>query len=251
MSVARVQFASSGSGGTVTFGTPTTAGNLLVLVASADGAASPVPSGVTLVGSSDVFAQNASAANVNPTADINLFLFSDPNCSGGHTQITATFTGSPTGILLAAWEISGAALALPLAGTPGAAGGPANTLQSAFDSGAGGAVGAGCFWVGAVTGIGSGGRAQAAPSGAWTTEAAIQPGSASQLLPAYQAGPAAGAPEYAGTFTTVTAYWAAIAAAFSPPSSTPPPPAAGDNGGMGVRPGRLFPGGTRRHARFR
>ena len=82
------------------------------------------------------------------------------------------------------WEIAGAATSSPLAGTPGTAGNPTNTFQTSFDSTAGASVSAGCFWVGALTGIGSGGRATPSVSGGvWTvTEAQLQPGSASDMF---------------------------------------------------------------------
>jgi hypothetical protein len=217
VTVTRVQFASSSitsTGLTVTLGSATTAGNLLVIAVSVDGTVQ-TPA-VTLVGSTDTFVQDASATNTNPIANIGLSLWSDPNCSGGHTQINVHVTSS-AGLLVAIWEVSGSVATSPLAGTAAAAG-PTNTLQSSFDSSAGTGVVPGCFWVGAVTGVGSGGRAQALPTGSWTTEVAIQPGSASQMLGAYQAGMAFGTPQYRGTFTAPVAgaYWAAITAAYKP-----------------------------------
>lgn len=223
MAVARVQFGSNAGGGTtltVTLGSPTTAGNLLLVFVSGDGANSGAPTGIALTGSSDTFTQDADVADTNPTALVNLSLWSDPNCSGGHTAVVATFGAAVGGNLMTVWEVSGAAVSSPLAGTPATAAAPANVLQASFDSGAAASVVAGCWWVGCVTGIGSGGRAQASPSGAWTTETPLQPGSLTQMLPAYQAGPGAGAPEYAGTFTAPVAgaYWAAVAAAYLPAS---------------------------------
>jgi hypothetical protein len=203
MAVSRVQFGSttgSTNSLTLTLGSPTTAGNLLVVAYSADGGTSPT--GVTLVGSSDTFTKDANIASTNTVANINLSMWSDPNCSGGHTQVNVTASTS-NGLLLMVWEIAGAATSPPLAGTPGTAGNPTNTFQTSFDSTAGASVSAGCFWVGALTGIGSGGRATPSVSGGVRTmEAQLQPGSASDMLGAYQAGPGAG--------------WAAIAAAYKP-----------------------------------
>lgn len=217
--VARVQFGENANSGvttlTVTLGAATTAGNLLIAMLSVDGG--QTPSGITLTGGSDTFTKDAQVTQTNPTASINLSCWSDPNCSGGHTQLVATASAS-TGLLMMVWEVSGAATSSPLAGTAGAGAAPSNTLQAAFDSGSGASVGAGCFWAAAVTGIGSGGRAQAVPSGSWTAETALQPGSASQMLGAYQAGPGAGAPRYNGSFSAPVAgaYWAALAAAYKP-----------------------------------
>jgi hypothetical protein len=221
MATARVQFASITGGGTsltATLGSPTTAGNLLLVFVSGDGSGSSAPTGIALTGSSDVFTQDANVADTNPTALVDLSLWSDPSCSGGHTAVVATFGASVAGTIMSVWEVSGAAVASPLAGAPAAAAAPASTLQALFDSGAAAAVAAGCFWVACVTGIGSGGRAQAVPGGSWTTETPLQPGGVTQMLPGYQAGPGAGSPEYSGTFSAPVAgaYWAAIAAAYSP-----------------------------------
>jgi hypothetical protein len=217
MAVSVVQFASSGSvsgSNSVAFGSPTTAGNRIVAIVSLDTGTSQ-PAGVTLTGSSDVFTLDQGAANTNPTANINLGIWSDADCTGGLTTVVSIGTSLST--LQAIFEVSGTSTSPGAAASQGGAA-PASTLQAAFDSGAASSVGAGCFWVAAVTGIGSGGRAQAVPSGSWTTETALQPGGASQLLAAYQAGPGAGAPEYAGTFSgpVAGAYWAAVVAAYPP-----------------------------------
>lgn len=220
MPTARVQFAENSGTAitslTVTLGSPTTAGNLLVVAVSVDGGASPAgaPSSVTLVGSSDTLSMDVDPTSTNPTASVNLSAWSDQNCSGGHTQVTATVASSAA-ILMMVWEVSGAATTSALVASHGA-GNPANTLQAAFDSGAGVSISAGAFLVGVVTGIGSGGRAQASPTGAgtWTTETALQPGSVTQMLGAYQANASSGAPQYTGTFTTVQAYWASFVVAY-------------------------------------
>jgi hypothetical protein len=218
VSVARVQFGSSASA-TVTLGSPTTAGNLLVVLVSADGANSAVPSGITLGGSGAVFSNDASAASTNPIATITHSLWSLPNCPAGSTTVAPTFSGgSPAAILVMVWEVSGAALTSPLAAAPASAANPANTLQAAWDTGAAAAVPAGCWWVGGLTGVGSGGRATPVVSGAWTSEAQLQPGSATDMLGAYQAGPGSGSPEFAGTFSlpAAGAYWASVVAAYKP-----------------------------------
>ena len=215
MATAPAQFGEGSNSGvstlTVTLGSPTTAGNLLIAMLSVDGG--QTPSGIALTGGSDTFTKDAQVVSTNPTAPVNLSCWSDPSCSGGHTQLVATASAS-SGLLMLVWEVSGAATSSPLAGAAPGGANPANTLQAAFDSGAGASVAAGCFWVGANTGIGSGGRAQASVTGAWTTETALQPGSATQMLGGYQANAAGGAPEFAGTFTTVTSYWASLALAY-------------------------------------
>jgi hypothetical protein len=224
MGVGRVQFvnssAGSGTAPTLTIAATGGPGNLLIVHVSADGSNSSVPTSVTLSGGSagtDTLTNDVSAASVNPTAAITLSGWQMPNCTPGHTTITANFAASTQAAFIAAWEVSGAALAAALAAQSGGAN-PANTLQAAFDSGVGAAVAAGCFWAGSVTGVGSGGRANAVPSGAWTTEAALTPGSLTQMLSAYQAGPGAGSPEYNGAFSlpAAGAYWAAIVTAYKP-----------------------------------
>jgi hypothetical protein len=221
VSVARVQFGENSNSGvtslTVTLGSSTTAGNLLVALLSVDGGSTP--SGITLTGSSDTFTKDAQVISTNPIAGINLSLWSDPSCSAGHTQVVATAAAS-SGILLMVWEVSGAAASSPLAAAAATAANPANTLQASFDSGSGASVAAGCFWVGACTGVGSGGRATPVLSGSWTTETQLQPGSATDMLGGYQAGPASGTPRFNGTFSAPAAgaYWASIAAAYLPAS---------------------------------
>lgn len=218
MTVSLVQFKSTGNTDTnsLAFTSATTAGNRVIAVVSLDtGTSYPT---VTLTGSSDTFTRDAGAQNTNGTANINLAVFSDANCSGGHTTVVSS--GASTSTLQAIFEVSGTGLSSGATAAAGAAA-PASTLQAAFDSGAAHPVAGGCFWVAAVTGIGSGGRAQAVPGGSWTLETALQPGSASQLLVAYQDGPGAGAPEYSGTFSgpVAGAFWAAVAAAYAPPAA--------------------------------
>jgi hypothetical protein len=234
MSVARVQFASVSSSGTtpaLTVAATGGPGNLLAVHISADGTNNAVPTGVTLSGGSggtDTFGIDVSAACVNPTAGVTLSGWSIPNCTAGHTTITATFAASVAAVLMMAWEVSGTALAAALAAQSGG-NSPANTLQAAFDSGPGAAAPAGCFWIGSVTGIGSGGRAIPVPGGSWTTEAPLTPGSLTEMLAAYQAGPGGGAPEYNGAFSlpAAGAYWASIVTAYNPAAA---PPAAGLDG---------------------
>lgn len=216
--VARVQFAEATNSGvstlTVTLGSATTAGNLLLVAFSVDGG-SATPNAPTLTGGSDTFHQDANVTSTNPIASINLSVYSAANISGGHTQVVGT-SSIAAGLLMMVWEVSGAATTTPLDGTPSTGANPANTLQAAFDSGSASAVGAGDFWVGVVTGVGSGGRATPVLAGSWTPETQLQPGSATDMLGGYQAGPGAGSPRFNGTFSAPAAgaYWAAIAAAY-------------------------------------
>ena len=217
-----IQHAQAPTGGTVTLA-PTGAGNTIIVVVSNDGAGVTAdPTTITLTGSSDTFTKDVSAANTNPTANVNLSVWSDPGCSASKTSVVAS-GGLGTGVIMDVWEVAGIVTSVPLQDKHGAAA-PASTLQAAFDSGATGAIPAGCFGIASVTGIGSGGRAQASVtgSGTWTTEAALQPGSVSQMLSARQNPLAAGTPNYAGTFTgpVAGAYWAAVIAAYKPAAAT-------------------------------
>lgn len=217
MSWTLVQHAQAPSGAVVTLAA-TTAGNLIIVAVSNDGAVTADPTSITLTGSSDVFTKDVNAAATDPVANVNLSIWSDPNCSGGKTSVVAS-GGLGSGVLMDVWEWSGGAASSPLRAAHGAAS-PASTLQSSFDSGAMASIPAGCLGIAAVVGIGSGGRAQASVSGSgsWTTEAALQPGSVSQMLSARQNTLAAGTPNYAGTFTAPVAgaYWAAVVAAYKP-----------------------------------
>lgn len=212
-----VQHAQAPSGATVTL-SATTAGNLIIVAVSNDGAVTNDPTTITLTGSSDTFTKDINAANTNPVANVNLSIWSDPNCSGGKTSVVAS-GGLGSGTLMDVWEWSGGATSSPLQAAHGAAA-PASTLQTSFDSGVTASIPAGCLGIAAVIGIGSGGRAQATVtgSGTWTTETALQPGSVSQMLSARQNTLAAGTPNYAGTFSAPVAgaYWAAVIAAYKP-----------------------------------
>lgn len=217
MSFTIVQHAQSPSGGTVTLAA-TGAGNTIIVAVSNDGAVASDPTTITLTGSADTFVKDVNAANTNPTANVNLSVWRDSNCSAGKTSVVAS-GGLGSGVLMDVWEIAGMDTTSPVAGSHGA-GAPASTLQAAFDSGATASIPAGCLGIAAVTGIGSGGRAQASVSGTgtWTTETALQPGSVTQMLSARQNTLAAGTPHYQGTFSAPVAgaYWAAVVVAYKP-----------------------------------
>lgn len=212
-----VQVATNASGTSAIFGSATTAGNLIVAVASDDGGSPPTdPASVALTGSSDVFTKDINVLDTNPTAEIALSIWTDPDCSGGFNTVLLS-GGSSSGTLMVVLELSGGATSSPVAAAHAAAG-PANVLEPSFDSGTAASVGAGCFWLGVVTGVGSGGRAQASPITPWVGQTPLQPGSVTQLLYAFQNAPAAGAPDFSGTFTgpVAGAYYSAAVIAFSP-----------------------------------
>ncbi len=212
---ARVQYASnsvtSGTTVTATFGTATTLHNLLVAILIVENG--QTGTSVTLTGGSDTFTKDGGTDPTNPTVtNMDMSVWSDPNCSAGHTAVVGHWASSAAAFLHV-WDVSSAALSSVLASVT-AAGNPAATLQSSFDSGAASTAPAGSFWVGAVQSVGSGGRATVTPSGSWTSETAMVPGSLTTSLGAYQANTASGSPDFAGSFTSHTSYWASIAAAY-------------------------------------
>ena len=99
---------------TVTLGSPTTAGNCLVVAAvtTSVGTATTV-SGVTLGGSADNFGSLYSEGNP-ATSNSVLTWWADPNCAGGQTSVVvSTAGGSGTGYIAASvFEVSGLASTL-------------------------------------------------------------------------------------------------------------------------------------------
>ena len=95
---------------TVTFSSPTTAGNTVVVcVASAATATTPAISGITLGGLSDNFASATGVNNLSGFAS-EAGIWYDPYCAGGQTSIVISFTGGSGTIytlMAAAYEVPG------------------------------------------------------------------------------------------------------------------------------------------------
>src|SRR5690348_9538589 len=101
----------SGNAGTslsLTLGSATTAGNCLIVCIAGDAAATnPAVTGITLGGAAGNFAQVLTAGSTSADA-ITTSIWADPNCAGGQTSVTVTFTVSGTfGICVTVMEWSG------------------------------------------------------------------------------------------------------------------------------------------------
>lgn len=121
--------AASAASVTVTLGSPTTGANTLVaLFGTSANSSNGSPSGITLGGSADNWAQSAIQGSSGDHA-ISAG-WADPNCAGGQTSVVITLTGG-SGDLLFAWvfEWSG------LSATVDVSSGAANSFSSTWTSG--------------------------------------------------------------------------------------------------------------------
>ena len=183
---------------TVTLGSPTTAGNcLLVAVLTTGTGNNPAVSGITLGSSGDTFTSLIS--NGSGTSDVIAAIFADPGCSGGQTTVTVTTSGgSGTGYMnVSVLEVSGLVTsagslldkssgATGSGSTSWSSGTTATTTQAAeFWIGCGGT-----YYTATITG----------PSSPWTN-LATQDGPQLHTVAGYQVTSATGTATYSGTFS--------------------------------------------------
>jgi hypothetical protein len=214
--------ANTGTTLTLTLGTPTTAGNCLVVCISAHTGATTNPSisGVTLGGSAGNFASVLTAGG--PTDESNTAIWADPNCAGGQTSVVITFGSATTPRYLASvHEFSGlastiaglldksAASALGASGTSWSSGSTATTSNAAQ------------AWVGVTT---TDSVTITGPASPWTNIAQVTQGS-DEFMSGYQIRSATGAAAYAGTFSGTGSYNAGVVTLN--PASAPPPASSG------------------------
>jgi len=216
-----------GGGAIVVTVAATGAGNMLAAVITA---ANPdtAPTGITTGASADNWAQDGSAANPNSftVAD---YIWSDPNCAGGATSVTVTF---PAGTFAAAdvFEFSGMPSARSLdqlsfhqGGTP---------AGSVFDSLAAPATSqASEVWLAGASVLGSTTNPVITPtSPGWTSQSQINVSGLVAHMAAYAIVSATGTPEYAGTLSGSTGFYAAGVVAYKaiPPPSGAAPAAPAD-----------------------
>lgn len=217
--------ANTGTTLTLTLGTPTTAGNCLVVCISTHTGSTTNPSitGVTLGGAADNFASIFQTGSTSSSAAESITaIWADPNCAGGQTSVVVTFNSVTTPRYLATvYEFSGLALttaalldkssAAPIgsSGTAWSSGSTATTSQAVQ------------VWVGAVT---SDGTTITGPASPWTNTAQVVIGS-DEFMSGYQIRSATGAAAYAGTFSPSGSYDAGVVALNPPavPAATPQP----------------------------
>jgi hypothetical protein len=210
----------------ITFPKATTAGNLIVagVMANSFAGNDPAPSGLTLGGSADNWAQVATAAAANPAP---VYLWADPGTAETSAAIAVTMTGGTGGTYATAgmaWELSGmlattsAAAAVDVSGifasntptrtpvTASVATGTANDMLVGFGSALAGStfgIAGPPAWASSVTGPSSGGGEFLGATGG-------------VILAGAQGSPATYAPGSTGP-----AAWAAAAAAFLPSATKP------------------------------
>src|ERR1035438_244230 len=180
----------SGTSLTVTLSTATTSGNCLVVMA---GAVTSAVSGITLGGAAGNFTRL-----VHVSAQYPVSCWADPGCAGGQTAVAVTFAATDTGFVTV-YEVAGLT-ASPLDLNASAS----SASSSSFHSLTGTTTAEAEFWVGAVL---DATYAPTGPASPWTNLAAASSGG-HQWMSGSQITTATGAANYAGTFTTSTAYQA-------------------------------------------
>lgn len=204
----------SGTGTSLSFTTPTTAGNCVIAGFTDVNGATSVTA-VKLGGAAGNFAQLVSAEGTPGTESLLAVLWADPNCAGGQTAVavTAGTTSSPT-IWIA--EFSGIVSASPLdkdtftvsTGGSWSSGSTGTTTQ------------ANELWLGAVCNLGA---STAGPGSPWTNFA-VTDGSGDKILYGYDIVSSTGNAVYSGTGGGGTfAGWAAAVAALKGAASASVP----------------------------
>jgi len=211
---------------TATLGSPTTAGNtLIVAVGFVIGTTSV--SGITLGGAAGNFAQDLSVSNTTAAIQpMTAACWSDPNCAGGQTSVVATF-GASTNAAMDVYEVSGLVTASPLDQKASSQNG--NSSGTSFDSTSTATTTAASeFWVGMCTAISatSGNASITGPSSPWTNETLFAIGSLTGVLSGYQITSSTGAADYSGTISPASWYAAGVATYQAAASAPAPAPVA-------------------------
>ena len=202
---------------TITLDSATTGGNCLVaLIGDVAVDNNGVPSGITLGGAADHWAQAAiqgSGTDHGVAAG-----WADPNCAGGQSAVVITTTGGAGTENVFAWvfEFSG------LGGTLDQSSGGANSFAATWDSGATPVTSqASEVWFGIMCGTSSGTPSLAGPASPWVNEAQQSSGQWAAIC-GYQVTSSAGSADYAGTASPDGT--ADVLVFTLPGSGSPPPP---------------------------
>jgi hypothetical protein len=209
-----VQSASNQGGGTspltVTLGSPTTAGNcIIVCFSSSSSPTNPSVTGITLGGSAGNFAQAATAGSVS-TDSCTTQQWADPNCAGGQTAVAVSFSPAATSVCITVMEWSGLVLSSPADKTASQVNDTGVTSWSSTATAT--TTQASEVAIGAVGGLNASGIGTiTGPSSPWAN--LTQETSASThlgLLAGWQVLSSTGTPSYAGTFAASSEYTALI-----------------------------------------
>ena len=202
-------YTTSGTLLSLTFGSPTTAGNCLIAVAT--GGQSVGVTGISVGGSADNWAaQVGDSGNYPQPIDI----WADPACAGGQTNVVISFgQNAPTGAVV--YEVSGlAATSAALLDLNSV-----NEVDGTYGTWTSGSTGtttqAAELWVGGLTGYnnGYGTVTVTGPGAPWVNQTQI----GQFFLAGYQIASATGTATYSGTVTGISdhnLYYTAIAVTF-------------------------------------
>lgn len=181
----------TGSASSLSFTTPTTAGNLVV-AGYTDPNGPTAVSGAKLGGAAGNFVQAKSQLSTYLAA-----LWIDPNCAGGQTAVALTLTGSANFPTMWIAEFSGVATSSPLDKTAGASG-----SASSWSSGSTATTTqASELWLGAAGGVNAG------PASPWTNFT-VPDGTGNDGIYGYDIVSSTGAAAYAGA--SGSSAWTAI-----------------------------------------
>lgn len=195
---------------TVTLGSPTTAGNCLIVTFVGSSATNPSITGITLGGSAGNFAQVLTAGSVSTDA-CTVQVWADPGCAGGQTAVAVSFSPATTSVCITVMEWSGLAASSPADQTASQVNDAGTTSWSSTATGTttqASEVAIGC--VGGFNGSGIG--TISGPGSPWTNLAQETSASAHVgLLTGYQVLSSTGTVTYSGTFAASSEYTAAVA----------------------------------------
>jgi hypothetical protein len=181
---------------TVTLGSPTTAGNCLIVAEGASGTVTnPTVTGITLGGVADNFGTNPLIRIGDPAlSDAFTEIWADTNCAGGKTSVVLTYSGSPTTGSVWVYEFSGLASASILDQSSSAYSG---STQATWDSGTTATTTQpNELWVGANTGYST---TITGPGAPWINSAILNSGTR-YLIAGYQIVSSTGTADYSGTY---------------------------------------------------
>jgi hypothetical protein len=183
---------------TVTLGSPTTAGNCLVVsVGTLDGVTPVTVSGITLGGAAGNFAQAAGLTETDSiSVSVDCETWTDQNCAGGQTSIVVTLSNTVTAVEAWAMEWSGLLKSAAVDKTHTGGG----TTGTSWSSGSSGTLTiTNELIVGAVMVRDGPGITLTAPGAPWTELTQLTTGSNEILAVGYQVVSATTAQTYNGT----------------------------------------------------
>ena len=226
MAITLVQHVGALGGSTTTTVTvaPTGAGNCLIACMTCQIASGTAISGITLGGSADNWAAQATDQN---TSVATCSIWADPNCAGGQTSIVVTIGAINNFVAIDIYEVSGLALTSPLDKTSQNSIAGTQSTQAWTSNATATTTVANEFWVGVMGGYNNAFVATTitGPTSPWNSETQITPGTGTFSLSGYQIVSSTGAATFSGTANTTgtNLFYIAVAATFKAAAVIPPP----------------------------